>query len=309
MFKFVDIETTSFCNAKCPFCNRTNMEFTPKHLKLDIIKKLPFEKIEHVLLLGNKGDAIFYPKLFELIEYICEFDGSWITIHTNASAHKEKWWVKLADLLKENGDIVYALDGMEDTHKLHRVGTDFKKIIRNMKAFNSAGGRSVCQFLKFKHNQDQVEDVKKLVKSIGTEDFWVRKSRGFKEELGLERPDGAKTRFELGRENRDKKIWCTHVKTGSFVLTVDGEIRPCCFMADDDYDKDFKMHFFQNRKHVQHLIAYKADPKSISLKHHTFDEIMNSRYYKWIRKNYPFLYRCHEKCHVGWDDIVDKECL
>ena len=240
MFEFVDIETTSYCNAKCPFCNRTNMEFTPKHLKLDIIKKLPFEKIRNVLLLGNKGDAIFYPDLFELIKYLKNFDGNWITIHTNASAHDEFWWIELAQLLDGNGVIIYALDGLEDTHKLHRVGTSFKKIVRNVTAFNGVGGKSICQFLKFKNNEHQIETVKELVRFMGSERLWVRKSRDYNEIL--QRPDGAQTRHEINR-NKRSRIKCVHLEKPSFVLTVDGEIRPCCFMADDDYKGNFKIHF------------------------------------------------------------------
>lgn len=305
MFKFVDIEITSHCNAKCPFCNRTHIKFKSKHLELDVIKKLPFDEIKHVLLLGNKGDCIFHPDLFELIEYILEFD-SWITLHTNASAHNEMWWIELAHLIEGRGDVIYTLDGLEDTHKLHRVGTDFNKIVRNITAFNSVGGKSLCQFIKFKNNQHQVDDVKELVRSIGSDKLWVRKSRAYNEQL--QRPDGAKTRHELNKES-GSKIDCVFLNKPSFVLTVDGEIRPCCFMADDDYVNNFKTHFREDIHNLQHLIAYRADPNSINLKHYTFDEIMNSRYYMWIRKNYKHLYRCNQKCKVGFYDIVDEECL
>lgn len=305
MFEFVDIETTSYCNAKCPFCNRTNMEFTPKHLELDIIKKLPFEEIKNVLLLGNKGDCIFYPKVFELIEYVRQFYGNFISIHTNASGHDKYWWSELGKLMKGNGAVIYTLDGLEDTHKLHRIGTNFHKIVENITHFNAKGGLSVCQLIKFKNNEHQIDDVRKLVKSIGTDRLWIRKSRGYNKIL--KRPDGAKTRYEINKEK--KKIKCVHLNKPSFVLTVDGEIRPCCFMADDNYRKDFKIHLKQDLGYPQHLINYLRDPKSINLHSHSFQEIMDSRYFMWIHKNYKHLHRCNEKCKATFDDIVDKECL
>ena len=306
MFKFVDIETTSFCNAKCPFCNRTNIEnFKPKHLDLEVIKKLPFDKIKNVLLLGNKGDAIFYPELFDLIEYLWNFSDNWITIHTNASIHHKKWWAELAKLLNGKGQVTYALDGLENTHKLHRIGTDFHKIIENIRVFNEKGGKSTCQFLKFKNNECQIDAVRKLVNSIGTEKFWIRKSRGYNDVLL--RPDGVETRHEIN--SKKTNINCVHLEKPSFVLTVDGEIRPCCFMADDNYKDNFKIHLREDIKHPQHIINYIRDPESINLSFRSFVEIMDSRYYMWIKKNYRNLYRCNQKCKATFKDIVDEEIL
>jgi MoaA/NifB/PqqE/SkfB family radical SAM enzyme len=306
MFEFVDIETTSYCNARCAFCNRTHIKFEQKHLDIEVIKKLPFENIKHVLLLGNKGDCIFYPDLFDLIEYIMENFKSWVTLHTNASAHDDKWWMELAKLLGSRGDVIYALDGLEDTHSLYRVGTNFNKIVKNITAFNKVGGKSLCQFLKFKHNEHQVDQLKKLVKDIGSTKLWVRQSRSYNDKL--QRPKGAKTRHEMGKESKST-IDCVFLNKPSFVLTVDGEVRPCCFMADDDYKNNFKTHITQNVHYPQHIINYLRNPESINLKNHTFDEIMDSRYYMWIRKNYKHLYRCKQKCKVNFYDIVNEECL
>jgi len=306
MFAFVDIETTSYCNAKCPFCNRTNMEFEKKHLDIEIIKKLPFDNIKSILLLGNKGDAIFYPQLFELIEYVKSKYKTWIQIHTNASAHDKEWWGDLAILLKGQGAVVYALDGLDDTHNLHRIGTNFHKILENITEFNRKGGKSLCQFLKFKHNEKQEDGIRTLVKTIGSEKLWIRKSRGYNDVL--KRPSQTKTRHEINRE-KNSKISCVFLEKPSFVLTVDGEIRTCCFMADDDYFKNFLDHLGQDSGHPQHLIAYRKDAKSISLKYNTLDEIFVSDYYKAISRNYKYLFRCNQKCKATFEDIVSEEVL
>jgi pyruvate-formate lyase-activating enzyme len=303
MFEFVDIETTSYCNARCPFCNRTNMKFIPKHLELEIIKKLPFENIKNILLLGNKGDCIFYPQLFDLVQYIVEQYTSWIQIHTNASAHNPEWWTELAQMTKGRSAVVYALDGLEDTHSLHRVGTSFKKIVENITAYNKAGGNSVCQFLKFKQNEHQIDTLKQLIRDIGSRKLWIRKSRSFNDVL--QRPEGAKTRHEINKTKTEIK--CVFLEKPSFVLTVDGEIRPCCFMADDDYVNNFVQHFKEDIKYPQHLICYRRCPDSISLHKHSFDDIMNSFYYDAIRKNYKNLFRCNQKCKATFEDIVDEE--
>ena len=82
-----------------------------------------------------------------------------------------------------------------------------------------------------------------------------------------------------------------------------------CFMADDDYKNHFDVHFWEDRRHPQHIINYMKNPKSINLKYNTFDEIMDSRYYQWIKKNYKHLFRCNQKCKATFEDIVDRENL
>lgn len=305
MFEFVDIEATSYCNAKCPFCNRQFMDFEQKHLDIEIIKKLPFEKIKKVLLLGNKGDAIFYNKLHELVQHIVSNYTSKIILHTNASAHDIDWWIELAKIFGNRGYVVYALDGLEDTHRLHRIGTDWNKIINNIMAFNNAGGYSICQFIKFANNQHQIDNIRNLIKSIGTKHLWIRKSRDYNDVLL--RPEGGKTRHELGEDLKNHKIKCTFLESPSFVLTVDGEIRPCCFMADDDYKRNFSIHLKEDVKYPQHIIAYRKDPNSINLKYHPFDAIMKSDYYQAIKHNYKHLFRCNQKCKVTFNDIIDEE--
>lgn len=250
-FIWAEIETTSHCNAKCPECCRRMVKFTPKHLELDIIKKLPFGSFEQVLLLGNKGDSIFYPHLFELIEWMDHND---IRIHTNASAHGKEWWSSLAKLLKGKGKVIYALDGLEDTHKLYRIGTDFHKIVENIRIFNKNGGESTCQMIKFEHNEHQIDDVKKLAKSIGSKHFRLK---------GYRYNEYPRCNFLLP----------------SFTLTVDGNIKPCCYLADD----------------IEHLKEYGKEP-SISLHKYSFWEIMESPYYQWMHENCKKLDKCNETC-------------
>ena len=306
MFDFVDIETTSYCNAKCPFCNRTNMKFEKKHLDLEVIKKLPFNEIKNVLLIGNKGDAIFYNKFFELIEYIINNFDCHISLHTNASAHNTDWWIKLHKITQERCRVVYALDGLEDTHSLYRIGTNFHKVVENIEAYNKAGGYSICQFIRFQHNDHQIDGVRKLVSEIGSKKIWVRKSRGYNR--NLKRPSNTKTRHEINRM-KGGKICCVFLERPSFVLTVDGEIRPCCFMADDNYFKDFLLHLKLDIRNCGHIIKYRENPNSINLYKNSFEDIMLSEYFELIRKNYRRLHKCNQKCIANFSDIVDEEEL
>jgi len=58
---------------------------------------------------------------------------------TNGSIQDEKWWRTLGSFFKD-GSMEFSLDGLFDTHAIHRIGTDYHKIIKNIKAFTGAGG-------------------------------------------------------------------------------------------------------------------------------------------------------------------------
>ena len=101
------------CNLKCPFCSRTEVKkskiehwvcpSSDKNTDLNFTEyKKFFDKlnIDILLLCGNWGDPIFYPDLFNLIEYMNTKDCI-IKIHTNGSGHNINWWKDLAKILKK----------------------------------------------------------------------------------------------------------------------------------------------------------------------------------------------------------------
>ena len=56
---------------------------------------------------------------------------------------------------------------MEDTHSMYRIGTDYNKIIQNATAFINAGGTAEWCFIKFKHNEHQVEEARSIAEQMG----------------------------------------------------------------------------------------------------------------------------------------------
>jgi MoaA/NifB/PqqE/SkfB family radical SAM enzyme len=195
MFKFeqlrsAHIEITSNCQASCPMCARNihggivNPHLTIVSWKFEdyrrIFKEDVLKQMEFIRFSGNYGDPMLNDDLIDMVEYTTWANPNInLRIHTNGGARKPEWWSRLAKVMPEVHDIYFALDGLEDTHHLHRIGTRYETVIRNAKSFIDAGGNAVWIFLLFKHNQHQAEEVEKRARELGFARFVARKSLRF----------------------------------------------------------------------------------------------------------------------------------
>lgn len=199
MFSFSEleqlhIEITSNCQASCPMCARNyhggkvnpNLKITDWSL-LDFKKIFTEEvlvQVKKIIFCGNFGDPILNNNLLDMCCYIkdSQFTGN-IVIHTNGSARNISWWKNLYKSLPTNHTVVFGLDGLSDTHHLYRIGTNFEKIIENARAFISVGGNAEWAFIKFKHNEHQVNDAEKLALELGFKKFSVKASMRFNDNV------------------------------------------------------------------------------------------------------------------------------
>jgi len=135
------------------------------------------KQIKKIMFCGNYGDPLLNKNLPEMIQHTMFHNPEVeIRIHTNGSLRLPYWWQNLAKKMNNKSAVIFALDGLEDTHSLYRIGTDFDKIIQNAKAFIDAGGQASWAFIRFKHNQHQVEEAKKLAKDLGFYEFSLKDS-------------------------------------------------------------------------------------------------------------------------------------
>ena len=195
MFRFdelkqIHLEITNNCQASCPMCSRNNHggqenplikinNWTVDDYKT-IINQQVLNQIEGLYFCGNFGDPIINNDLIEMCQYTTSSSpNTSIRIHTNGSARSTQWWKDLAQSLPADHRVVFALDGLEDTHSLYRVGTNFNTILKNAEAFISSGGKADWCFIKFKHNEHQVEAARVLAESMGFECFTVKNSSRF----------------------------------------------------------------------------------------------------------------------------------
>lgn len=195
MFKFVDLEEvhleiTNNCQASCPMCSRNRNgglenpllrlnDWTLQDYK-NIMTAEVLQQVKGFFFCGNFGDPILNKDLVEMCRYSSEINPDLnIRIHTNGSARTTAWWVELAKALPKTHNVIFALDGLADTHSLYRIGTSFEKILENACAFIAAGGRAEWCFIRFKHNQHQVEQARQMSKDLGFATFSMKNSSRF----------------------------------------------------------------------------------------------------------------------------------
>jgi MoaA/NifB/PqqE/SkfB family radical SAM enzyme len=189
-FENIQIDVTSYCNAKCVSCVRNingsiNIEgLKLEHLDTNTVKRmfnvdLADKYIEDISFNGVYGDACMHPDLIEIIDIIhTSHPETNIAISTNGSLRTTEWWKTLAISLSKfhKTFVLFAVDGLEDTHSIYRRNTDFNKVIENMKAFVAAGGNARMVTTIFDHNMHQITELQNLAESIGCHSFTKRRS-------------------------------------------------------------------------------------------------------------------------------------
>ena len=238
--KALNVEMSSHCNGKCPFCSRDQkIRPYPGHmLKLDDFQQLPtslIEQLKWVNFGGNFGDFSTNPDMISVCRYLKTLNPELVLGgDTNGSVQGKSFWQQLGTYFK-NGSMVFSVDGLSDTHALHRIGTNYQKIIENINAFTSSGGVAHWKFIVFAHNEHQIDRACDMAKQIGCKRFFVTPSRDYND--SLKQPTGFS--FEIKRQiyksyddkavQNNEKASCKPLSNGSLYIAADGTIHPCCF--------------------------------------------------------------------------------
>ena len=131
--KALNIEAASSCTARCPFCSRQQKvrDYGAHRISFSDIQKLPKELmggLRRITFAGNFGDLSCNPEMVDIARYIKGINKKIILGgETNGAAQKRDWWSALGTYYRD-GMMVFAVDGLSDTHALHRAGTDFTRL-------------------------------------------------------------------------------------------------------------------------------------------------------------------------------------
>jgi radical SAM protein with 4Fe4S-binding SPASM domain len=257
----VSIEPTTSCNLRCPECPSGLRKFTRDTgmISLELFQEIinQLHKDLFYLILYFQGEPYLHPLFFRMVQYARERK-----IYTATSTNAHFLTDQLARKTVESGldRLIISLDGLDqETYEKYRVGGSLETVMegtRNLikwkKELQVKTPYIILQFIVFRTNEHQVEEVKELARELGVDKLELKTAQVYDYEGGNPLIPGNE------RFSRYKKIpggnfqiknplnnHCLRMWRGC-VITWDGLVVPCCFDKDAEYRMgDLKKQFFK----------------------------------------------------------------
>lgn len=278
---------TTKCNAKCRFCARTEGWSINKKLfdlDLDLIIGPLLPRLQKISLVGSLGDPMFNSGLLSFLKRCAkEYPNIEFEIWTNGSMHDKEFWSELGSLNKEKITITFSIDGLEDTHSIHRH-VDFNTVIQNLKTYINSGGAANWQFILFDYNFHQMDEAATLAKSLGCKEFNAIRSTVYNSEFKA--PNEIKSRNEIFESLATGRVDCYWRNGNKIYINEFGEVHPCCHIAP----------YFNTTGYEDILEIYLKNKHLINLYNYDLDTVMKNEYLKFVFKNTKSIEHCNKTC-------------
>ncbi len=246
----LSFEPTTSCNLRCPECPSGLRSFTrPTGMLNDELYKNTIDQLAGklwYLLFYFQGEPYLHQQFFELIRYAKEKN-----IYTATSTNGHYLSKENAKKTVESGldRLVISIDGTtQETYEGYRIGGSLykvlegaKNLVESKKQLKSKTPHIIFQFLVVKHNEHQLDDVKKLAVELGVDEVGFKTAQVYNYKNGNNLiPENEKySRYRKLADGSYKpknqflnhcwKLW------HSCVITWDGTVVPCCFDKDASY--------------------------------------------------------------------------
>ena len=295
----ISFEPTTSCNLRCPECPSGLRAFTRPTgmLESNFFKKTIDDIYKELiyLIFYFQGEPYLNPDFLDMVKYASD-KGIYTATSTNAHYLTDE----AAKRTVESGldRLIISLDGTtQATYKQYRIGGNIdkvlegaKNIVKWKKTLNSTKPFVFFQFLVVKHNEHQIEEVKKLAKEIGVDEVRFKTAQVYDYENDPNQLIPNNEKYSRYKKNADGTFKsknklanrCWKMQHAN-VITWDGLVVPCCF------DKD-----------ATHQLG--------NLKTQSFKEIWKNDNYKQFRsellksrKNIDICANCSEGVSV-WQD-------
>tara|TARA_Y100000004_G_scaffold192025_1_gene251858 strand:+ start:3396 stop:4085 length:690 start_codon:yes stop_codon:yes gene_type:complete len=190
--KSLDVSISNLCNARCPQCDRTNVNDITKAIEKlpltqssfeDFERQFPKEvldDVEEYSFCSTFGDPMMCKDIAKIVQYIIDNSKAKIQITTNGSIRDEDFYWNIGVRCGKRLSIIFDIDGIdEDMHQKYRRGASLKRCLANMSALSMTKSIALSQTILFKHNQDYIEKIKELVKKHGSSNHVFYRSDRF----------------------------------------------------------------------------------------------------------------------------------
>ena len=182
---WLTIDPANFCTLKCPFCptGQSRGSRTKGILSWDNFKKVLDELGRYLIHIDfcNWGEPLLNKDIYKMVKLAkqCNIDTK-IDSNLNRLSEKDAEDMILSGLDK----LIVSLDGTTpETYSKYRIGGDFSKVMAHLKLLlkkRKELGKSSpyisWQFLVFRHNEHEIEEVKRIGKDIGVDHIGITKA-------------------------------------------------------------------------------------------------------------------------------------
>ena len=180
----LELEISSRCTIGCMACPRNYQskdEWYSGFMDIDVLKDIvDNSNFKRYVFCGGYGDAIYHPKILEILEYMLSTDKMFF-VETNGAHKPKRFWDELIELPWRQGcGFIFSIDGLEDTNHIYRKNSDWDSIMYGVNTILSKPRRQRMRmkwkYLVFPYNEHQVEDARKFAMDLGFEEFEPVKS-------------------------------------------------------------------------------------------------------------------------------------
>jgi radical SAM protein with 4Fe4S-binding SPASM domain len=247
---FIGIEPTTSCNLRCPQCpsglrsfTRPTGMLTPNDFE-NIIA--PLRKHIHNLTFYFQGEPYLNPDFLPMVALANKL-GIYTSTSTNAHFISPE---KAVETIHSKLDkIVISIDGTtQESYETYRIGGQLSKVlegtkelIKQKKALGSRTPHIIWQFVVFKNNEHQIEEIKTLGKNLGVDQIQLKTAQiyDFENSQNIIPSINKYTRYKKNDQGvyaiKNKMLnQCWRMWQGC-VITWDGKVVPCCFDKDAKY--------------------------------------------------------------------------
>jgi radical SAM protein with 4Fe4S-binding SPASM domain len=282
---FISIEPANYCNLECTECpvgQRRDPHYKNTRMEQSVYEKLIIElksTLFHVIFYFQ-GEPFLHQQLCEMIAYAHK-----ARLYTSTSTNGHFLTDQLAEKIVRSGldKLIVSVDGAtQEVYEQYRVGGSLQKVcdgVSSLVAWKNALKSSTplieMQFIVFKSNEHQLEDMRLLAKRLGVDRLRFKTAQLYNFENGnpsltsLDRY----ARYKKGGDGKyvlknHQPNHCLRLWSGA-VINAKGELLPCCFDKASEFSfgnlkeipfdthwrnkkaSDFRGSILQNRKQFE----------------------------------------------------------
>ena len=232
----VKVESSSFCNLKCPLCYLQRFDVKAGNMNIKLLKNIvdKVKKKSILLVLNNRGEPLICKEIIKMIAFATQ-NGMITNLSTNLNFDIDFEALVKSGLKK----MIVSIDGLsQETYEKYRVGGNLNVVLSNIKKISNIKKKLNTPFpiiswryIYFSHNENEAkEQIIKKAKEVGCNELKLCKPHIIdkSDKNYLRKGETFSNYLSNGELNIKKKIKGCKYIWQEMVIDWDGSVDLCC---------------------------------------------------------------------------------